>query len=132
MKGFHADIEELTLENENFRQVVYTGEHSQLVLMCLAPGEDIDLETHPHNDQFFRVESGTGKVVIDGTNYRIGTGSAVIVPAGAMHNITNTSKHDNLSLYTMYSPPHHKDGITRRTKQEAKEDAPEFDGVTTE
>lgn len=132
MKGFHANIEELTLENENFRQVLYTGENSQLVLMCLAPGEDIGLETHHGNDQFFRIEAGSGEVRVEDETYQVSAGSAIIVPAGAKHNVMNTSVHDNLSLYTLYSPPHHMDGIVRRTKKEAEEDAPDFDGTTTE
>ena len=132
MRGFHGDIEQMTLENTNFRKVVYTGAHAQLVLMSLKPGEAIGEETHGNNDQFFRFERGTGRVEIDGNEYQVTDGSAVIVPAGARHNITNTSATDTLNLYTLYTPPHHKDGIVRATREEAAQDAPEFDGTTTE
>lgn len=131
-KGFKQNIEELTLENEDFRKVLYTGVHSQLVLMSLLPGEEIGIETHQDNDQFFRFESGKGKVVIDGTEYDVEDGDAVVVPAGAEHNVINTSDSDPLRLYTIYSPSHHKDGIVRATKKEAMENEAEFDGVTTE
>jgi len=131
-KGFHSNIEKDTLENENFRKVLYTGKHSQLVLMSLAPNEEIGSETHPDNDQFFRIEKGRGKCVIDGNEYEIQDGSAIVVPAGAEHNVINTSSIERLNLYTIYSPAHHKDGIIRKTKQEAEEDSPEFDGKTTE
>lgn len=132
MKGFNANIEQLTLENENFRHVIYTGKYSQLVLMCLLPEEEIGVETHPNTDQFFRIESGDGKVVIDGTEYSVTEGSACVVPAGAEHNVVNTSSDHNLQLYTIYSPAHHRDGITRATKSDAEADSPEFDGVTSE
>ena len=132
MRGFQGDIEQMTLENTNFRKVVYTGTHAQLVLMSLKPGEAIGEETHGNNDQFFRFERGTGRVEIDGNEYQVTDGSAVIVPAGARHNITNTSATDTLNLYTLYTPPHHKDGIVRATREEAAQDAPEFDGTTTE
>jgi mannose-6-phosphate isomerase-like protein (cupin superfamily) len=115
MKGFVTDIETKTTNNDNFRQVLYTGKHSQLVLMSIVPGGEIGLETHPDNDQFFRVEQGTGKVVIDGNEYEVKDGSAVIVPAGAEHNVVNSSQSEALKLYTIYSPPHHKDGIVRAT-----------------
>ena len=131
-KGYHASIESLTKENVNFRQVLYTAEHMQLVLMSLLPGEEIGMETHPDNDQFFRFEKGTGKVIIDGTEYEVTDGDAVIVPQGANHNVINTSQVDPLKLYTVYSPAHHKDGIVRLTKEEAISNGPEFDGVTTE
>jgi mannose-6-phosphate isomerase-like protein (cupin superfamily) len=132
MKGFVQNIEKLTLENSNFRKVLYTGKHSQLVLMSLAPNEDIGMEVHEENDQFFRFESGTGKVIIDGNEYQVSDGSAVVVPAGAQHNIINTSASKNLNLYTIYSPAHHKDGIVRTTKAEASAKEAEFDGITTE
>lgn len=132
MKGFSVNIEQKTLENSNFRQVLYTGKNTQLVLMSIAPGSEIGLETHPDNDQFFRFESGSGKVVIDGNEYEVGDGSAVIVPAGARHNVVNISDTETLKLYTLYSPPHHKDGIIRATKEEAEANEEEFDGVTTE
>lgn len=132
MRGFHGDIEQMTLENTNFRKVVYTGAHAQLVLMSLMPGEAIGEETHGKNDQFFRFERGTGRVEIDGNQYQVTDGSAVIVPAGARHNIINTSATETLNLYTLYTPPHHQDGIVRATREEAAQDAPEFDGTTTE
>ncbi len=132
MKGFNANIEKSTLENNNFRQVLYTGKHSQLVLMSLKPKEEIGMETHPDNDQFFRFEKGLGKCIIDGHEYELRDGSAIIVPAGAEHNIINTSETDDLKLYTIYSPAHHKDGVVRLTKEEALANGPEFDGVTTE
>jgi mannose-6-phosphate isomerase-like protein (cupin superfamily) len=132
MKGFNANIEKLTLENNNFRKVLYTAHHSQLVLMSLIPNEEIGMEVHMENDQFFRIEGGSGKCVIDGNEYEISNGTAIIVPAGAQHNIINTSSTEDLKLYTIYSPAHHKDGIVRATKEEAEADGPEFDGVTTE
>lgn len=132
MKGFSIDITKAVLGNNNFRQVLYTGKHTQLVLMTLVPGEEIGLETHADNDQFFRFEAGTGKVVIDGTEHLVEDGTAVIVPAGSAHNVINTSSTEPLKMYTLYSPAHHKDGIVRATKAQAvAEDAP-FDGVTTE
>lgn len=132
MKGFSGNIEKLTSENNNFRKVLYTGKHSQLVLMSLKPGEEIGEEIHGDGDQFFRFESGEGLVVIDGSEYKVADGSAIIVPAGAKHNVINTSQTQNLKLYTIYSPPHHRDGIVRATKEEAVKDGPEFDGTTTE
>lgn len=131
MKGFRSEIEKDTRDNTNFRKVVYTGKHSQLVLMSLLPGEEIGVETHVDTDQFFRFESGTGLVIIDGTEYQVGDGIAIVVPSGAQHNVINTGDTD-LKLYTIYSPAHHKDGIVRATKQEATADSPEFDGMTTE
>ncbi len=132
MKGFSIDIEKETLENENFRKVLYTSKHSQLVLMSLKPTEEIGMEVHPDNDQFFRFEKGEGKCIIDGNEYEIKDGVAIVVPAGAQHNIINTSKTEELKLYTIYSPAHHKDGIVRKTKEEAESNEAEFDGVTTE
>jgi mannose-6-phosphate isomerase-like protein (cupin superfamily) len=132
MKGFNANIEKDAIENTNFRKVLYTGKHSQLVLMSLKPMEDIGMEVHPNNDQFFRFEKGVGKCIIDGNEYSLGDGSVILVPAGAEHNVINTSATDDLKLYTIYSPAHHKDGIVRATKEEANKDGPEFDGVTTE
>ena len=132
MKGFNANIEKETLENTNFRKVLYTGKHSQLVLMSLKPNEEIGMEVHADNDQFFRFEKGRGKCVIDGNEYELKDGSAIIVPAGAQHNIINTSGEEELKLYTIYSPAHHKDGIVRATKEEAEANSPEFDGTTTE
>ncbi|TSD03346.1 MAG: hypothetical protein Athens071416_27 [Parcubacteria group bacterium Athens0714_16] len=132
MKGFVKNIEKETEENNNFRKVLYTGKHSQLVLMSLLPGEEIGMEVHEDNDQFFRFEKGKGKCIIDRNEYAIEDDFAVVVPAGAKHNIINTSNKKNLKLYTIYSPAHHKDGIVRATKEEANTDGPEFDGVTTE
>ena len=132
MKGFSANIEKETLENGNFRKVLYTGKHSQLVLMSLLPKEEIGMEVHPDNDQFFRFEKGQGKCLIDGNEYELADGSAIVVPAGAQHNIINTSGTDDLKLYTIYSPAHLKDGIVRATKAEAEANAAEFDGMTTE
>ena len=132
MKGFFANIEKETLENENFRKVLYTAKYSQLVLMSLKPNEEIGLEVHPDNDQFFRFEKGEGKVIIDDNEYNVKDGDAIVVPAGAQHNVINLSATDSLKLYTIYSPAHHKDGIVRATKEEAEADSPEFDGVTTE
>jgi len=132
MKGFREDIEKLTLENDNFRKVLYTAGHSQLVLMSLLPSEEIGMEVHEGNDQFFRFEKGQGKVIIDRNEYDVADGDAVIVPAGAEHNVINTSESDDLKLYTIYSPAHHKDGVVRATKAEAEADGPEYDGQNTE
>lgn len=132
MKGYNTNIEKDTLENKNFRKVLYTGRHSQLVLMSLKPGEEIGMEIHPDNDQFFRFEKGEGECIIDGNSYEIGDGSVIIVPAGAEHNVINTSAMEDLKLYTIYSPAHHQDGVVRAAKEEAEKDSPEFDGKTTE
>lgn len=132
MKGYHGEIEKLTVANENFRQVLYTGKHSQLVLMSLKPGEEIGMEVHSGNDQFFRFEKGQGKCIIDGNEYELKDGVAVVVPAGAEHNVVNTSDAEELKLYTIYSPAHHKDGIVRATKEEAEANEEDFDGATTE
>ena len=132
MKGFNGNIEKDTLENENFRKVLYTSKYSQLVLMSLKPQEEIGSEIHQDHDQFFRFEKGQGKCIIDGNEYELGDGVAVVVPAGAQHNIINTSSEEELKLYTIYSPAHHKDGVVRATKAEAEANEAEFDGVTTE
>lgn len=132
MKGFHTNIEKETLENDNFRKVLYTAKHSQLVLMSLKPKEEIGMEVHPDNDQFFRFEKGEGRAIIDGNEYEVGDGVAVVVPAGAQHNVINTSGTEELKLYTIYSPAHHKDGVVRVTKEEAEAASPEFDGTTSE
>ncbi len=134
MKGFCSNIEKDTLENENFRKVLYTGKHSQLVLMSLAPNEEIGMEVHEDNDQFFRFEKGMGKCIIDGNEYEVKDGSAVIVPSGAQHNVINTSATERLNMYTIYSPAHHQDGVVRKTKAEAEDPAndEDFDGKTTE
>jgi mannose-6-phosphate isomerase-like protein (cupin superfamily) len=131
-KGYHANIESLTKENVNFRRVLYTAEHMQLVLMSLLPGEEIGMETHPDNDQFFRFEAGEGKVFVDGNEYEVVDGDTVIVPCGSEHNVVNTSSDESLKMYTIYSPAHHKDGTIHQTKANALSDDEEFDGVTTE
>lgn len=132
MKGFNSNIEKDTLENNNFRKVLYTGKHSQLVLMNLKPNEEIGAEVHKENDQFFRFEKGNGKVIIDSNEYDVSDGSAIVVPAGSQHNVINTSDSEELKLYTIYSPAHHKDGIVRETKEEAEANEADFDGTTTE
>lgn len=129
-KGYKNNIEKLTIENNNFRKVLYTSEHSQLVLMSLLPNEEIGMEIHADNDQFFRFEKGSGKVIINETEYAVADGDAVVVPSGAEHNII--ANGDGLKLYTIYSPAHHKDGIVRITKSEAESNEAEFDGITTE
>lgn len=132
MKGININIEQDTLENSDFRRVLYTGKHSQLVVMSLQPSEEIGLETHPENDQFLRFEGGRGAVFIDNNRYEVTDGDAVIVPAGARHNVVNLSDAEQLKLYTIYSPPHHKDGTVHATKKNAETDDEEFDGKTTE
>jgi mannose-6-phosphate isomerase-like protein (cupin superfamily) len=119
MAGYHIDIEKKTEQNENFREVLFTGPKSQLVVMSLKPGEDIGKETHPDIDQFIRVEDGQGKAVIDGQEYELEDGSAIVIPAGAEHNVINTSSIEVLKLYTIYTPPEHPDGTVHKTKAEA-------------
>ncbi len=131
-KGYKGNIEKLTVENTDFRRVLYTGDRSQLVLMSLKPGEEIGAEVHEDNDQFFRFEKGEGKVVIDNIEYAVKDGDAVVVPRGAEHNVINASQTEDLKLYTIYSPPHHADGIVRATRDEAMTNEAEFDGITTE
>lgn len=131
-KGYKKNIEKLTAENTNFRHVLYTGVYCQLVAMSLKPNEEIGSEVHGDGDQFFRFEKGTGKVFVNETEYVVEDGDTVIVPAGAQHNVINTSGTEDLKLYTIYSPPHHRDGVMRATRNEAIEDGPEFDGATTE
>jgi mannose-6-phosphate isomerase-like protein (cupin superfamily) len=131
-KGYKVNIETETTANTNFRRVLYTGHNTQLVLMSIAPGSEIGSEVHPDNDQFFRFEAGHGRVTIDETVYEVGDGDVVIVPAGSEHNVENASDRESLQLYTLYSPPHHKDGIVRATKEEAEANEADFDGVTTE
>jgi len=130
--GYHVAIETETKNNENFRKVLYTGEYSQLVLMSLKPGEEIGLEVHEDTDQFFRFESGEGKVLINDAEYEVKDGDAVIVPAMSEHNVINTSATESLNLYTIYSPAHHKSGTVHATKQKAETDDEHFDGVTSE
>jgi len=119
MAGYVANIEELTLVNGFFRQVLFTAKHCQLVLMCLQPQEEIGLEVHDHVDQFFRFESGQGKVIIDDAEHPVKDGDCVIVPAGSQHNIINLSATEDLKLYTIYSPANHPDGTIHKTKAEA-------------
>ncbi len=119
MTGFVGNIEQQTLANTNFRQVLFTGIHSQLVLMKLIPNEDIGMEVHPNVDQFFRIESGEGKVVMNGKESIVSDGFAFVVPAGTQHNVVNTSSEKELKLYTIYSPPNHPDGTVHATKQDA-------------
>jgi mannose-6-phosphate isomerase-like protein (cupin superfamily) len=132
MKGYKTNIEKDTLENENFRKVLYTGHYLQLVLMSLKPGEDIGAEVHENNDQFFRFESGNGKCIIDTTEYKIASGDIIIVPAGAVHNIINTDDQLPLKMYTLYGPPNHLDKIIRTTKKQAADDPETYDGIATE
>jgi len=131
MKGFVGNIEKMSIENDNFRKVLYTAKNCQLVLMSLAPGEDIGEEVH-ELDQFLRVESGNGKAVLDDVEHTIGDGSAIVVPAGTKHNIMNTSSDYPMKLYTLYAPPEHMDGVVRATKAEAMANEEHFDGKTTE
>ena len=131
MKGYIADIEKISLENENFRKVLYTAKNSQLVVMSLRPNEDIGEEVHAL-DQFIRCEAGTGKAVLDGVENEIHDGSVIVVPAGARHNIINTSPDMPMKLYTLYAPPNHRDGVVHHTKEDAEADEEQFDGKTTE
>lgn len=130
MKGFVQDIEKLAIRNDDFRQVLYTAKHCQLVVMALKPGEEIGMEVHTL-DQFFRVEEGTGAAILDGVRTPIEAGFAVVVPAGATHNIINTGD-SSLKLYTLYAPPNHRDGVVHRTRAEAEADTEQFDGKTSE
>ena len=122
MKGFVKNIEQETLENNNFRKVLYTSQHGQVVVMSLLPNEEIGMEVHKYTDQFFRVDSGEGKVIMDGEESVISDGFAVVVPAGTMHNVINTSSDKPLKLYTIYMPPHHVDGTVHATKALAEAD----------
>ena len=131
MNGFVDNIEDLTLGNKDFRRVVYTGKHMQLVLMSLRKGEEIGEEVHDDRDQFFRVEKGKGEVVIDGERHKIRRDDAIVVPAGARHNVINTGDK-SLKLYTLYGPPEHKDGTVHHTRSDADSQEEHFDGVTTE
>jgi mannose-6-phosphate isomerase-like protein (cupin superfamily) len=131
MKGFVADIEELTKQNSDFRHVLYTGKNLQLVLMSLLPGEDIGEETHENRDQFFRIEKGKGEILIDGNRSKIQSDDAIVVPAGARHNIINTGEKP-LRLYTLYGPPNHKDGFVAATKEQAGASKEHYDGKPTE
>jgi mannose-6-phosphate isomerase-like protein (cupin superfamily) len=131
MKGFKGNIEKATLENDNFRKVLYTGKHLQLVLMSLEAGEDIGTEMHPDTDQFFRFESGTGKCIIDRNEYNVREGDVIVVPAGAEHNVMNTGT-EVFKMYTLYGPPNHEDGTIRATKEDAEENVEHFSGKTSE
>jgi len=131
MKGFVGNIEKLAEENDSFREVIYTAKNSQLVLMSLKPREDIGEEVHKL-DQFLRIEKGIGKAILDGVEHEISDGFAVLVPAGTMHNIINTSSDSEMKIYTLYSPPNHLDGVVHATKEDAEVDNEHFDGKTTE
>ena len=130
MNGFVQDIEALAVGNADFRRVLYTAKHCQLVLMALKPGEEIGAEVHTL-DQFFRVEAGTGEAVLDGVRTPIRAGFAIVVPAGASHNVVNTGSVP-LQLYTLYAPPNHRDGVVHHTRDDAEADTEHFDGKTTE
>jgi len=132
MKGYKINIEKETLKNENFRNVLYTSKHMQLVLMTLKTGEEIGAEVHIGIDQFFRFESGKGKCIIDGIEYNIADGDVIIVPAGSRHNVINTDPSEELKMYTIYAPPHHQDGLINATKNDGEKFDVEFDGKTTE
>ena len=131
MKGFVGGIAKLTEENTDFRRVLYTGKNLQLVLMSIPPGGEIGEEVHKDRDQFFRVEEGAGEVLIDGKRSMVKSGDAIIVPAGARHNIVNNGD-EPLRLYTLYAPPNHRDGTVRVTKADADARREHFDGKTTE
>jgi mannose-6-phosphate isomerase-like protein (cupin superfamily) len=131
MKGFVEDIEDMTERNGNFRRVVYTGKHLQLVLMSIRPGEDIGEEVHSDRDQFFRVEKGRGELWIDGHKTQIKSDFGIVVPAGAKHNVKNTGEKP-LKLYTLYGPPEHKDGTVHATKADAMASKEHFAGQTSE
>lgn len=130
MKGFAQNIERVAVENQEFRRVLYTARNCQLVVMSLQPKEEIGAEVH-QLDQFFRVEEGTGEAILDGVRHAISDGFALVVPAGANHNIINTG-NVALKLYTLYAPPNHRDGVVHHTRDEAEADSEEFDGKTTE
>lgn len=130
MKGYVTNIEKLSLENDNFRKVLYTDKNSQLVLMSLLPGEEIGEEVHDV-DQFLRVEKGFGKAILNDISHDIADGSVIIVPAGVRHNLINSGS-DHMKLYTLYMPPHHRDGVVHKTKAEGEADDEHFDGKTTE
>lgn len=131
MKGYVVDIEKVTKENKNFRKVLYTAKNSQLVVMSLNPGEEIGEEVH-ELDQFIRIEKGKGKAVLDDAEHKIKDDYAIVIPAGTKHNIINTSKDDEMKLYTIYSPPQHRDGVIHKTKADAMADNEYFDGKTSE
>ena len=131
MKGYLVNIEKETKENSFFRRVLFTANHSQLVLMSLKPKEEIGEEVHDNLDQFFRFEEGEGKVIIEGEEFPIEDGFAVVIPAGTKHNVVNTSSETSLKLYTIYSPPNHQNGTIHETKEEAESAEEHFDGKTS-
>ncbi len=131
MKGYVINIEQKTVANELFREVLYTAKNMQLVVMSLKPGEEIGAEVH-HLDQFLRCDGGEGKAYLDGVEHDVSDGVAVIVPSGTLHNVVNTSATESLKLYTIYAPPNHKDGVVHTTKEDADRDEEHFDGKTTE
>ena len=131
-KGFVGNIEKETTKNNDFRRVIYTGKFSQLVVMRLKPGEEIGSEVHDTVDQFFRFEEGEGMVVIDEVEHKVHDGVAVVIPSGAWHNVINTSKKEDLKLYTIYSPPEHQDKVVRHTKAQATAEPEEYDGKPSE
>lgn len=132
MKGYDTNIEKQTLENTNFRKVLWTTEFQQLVVMSIPVGGEIGKEVHDENDQFIRIEQGQAEATIDGRKIQLGDDDVIIIPKGAEHNVVNTSDSADLKLYTIYSPPHHKDGTVHATKEEADSDDEHFDGVTSE
>jgi len=132
MNGFVTNIEEASLRNEFFREVLYTDDRVQLVVMSLKPGEDIGMETHTDVDQFIRVEAGEGKAILNGVEHPLTDGSVIVVPQGVEHNVVNLSLEHPMKLYTLYAPPHHKDKTIHKTKAEAESSEEHFDGVTSE
>lgn len=131
MKGYVVNVEKATEENNNFRKVLYTAKNSQLVIMSLKPQEEIGEEVHDL-DQFIRIEDGEGKAVLNGVEHHIEDGSAIVIPAGTLHNVINTSSGEPMKLYTVYSPPNHRDGVIHATKPDAESEEEHFDGKTTE
>lgn len=132
MHGFDTNIEKATLENTNFRKVLHTSEFQQLVVMSIPVGGEIGQEVHDENDQFIRIEAGRAEAMIDGRKITLGDDDVIVIPKGAEHNVVNTSSTEDLKLYTIYSPPHHKDGTVHATKEEAEADDEHFDGKTSE
>lgn len=126
MKGYKGNIEEITIANTNFRQVVFTSQHQQLVVMSIKPKGEIGTEIHEIVDQFLRIEQGKGELILDGEKVEVGDGDAFIVPAGVEHNVVNTSETEDLKIYTVYSPPHHKDGVIHKTQEEAEADTTDY------
>lgn len=132
MNGYDTNIEKQSLENTNFRKVLHTSEFQQLVVMSIPVGGEIGREIHDENDQFIRIEAGKGEAMIDGRVIKLGADDVIIIPKGSVHNVVNKSRDADLKLYTIYSPPHHKDGTVHATKAEADADDEHFDGVTSE